>query len=590
MIKLASIDLFPPASWFKEVTAKSFISDALAGLTGSIVALPQGVAFAIIAGLPPIYGLYSAMIIPIVAALFGSSRHLVSGPTTPISIVIFSTVSQFAEPSTMEFVSVALVVTLGVGIIQLVLGLTGMGAMVNFVNKSVIIGFTAGASLLIITSQTGSLLGISVPRGSSFVDTWEIILGNLDLAQPLIFAIGGSALFLAILIKLINKNIPYLLLAMIIVSGLTYYLFSENQEIKLVGELPQGFPPFSVPEVKFSKFMSLVPNMFAIALLGLIEAVALGRSIALKSGQRINANQEFFGQGLSNIVGSFFSCFTGSGSFTRSGINYSAGAVTPLSSIFSALILMFSLSFIAPLAAYLPVPVMSGVIILVAYNLIDFKNIIKLFQTSGRESTVMTITFLSTLFLQLEYAIYLGVLFSLIFYLRQTSMPRFVQLSPDPQGPRHSFLNVYKFKLETCPQLMVFRIEGSLFFGAIEHVADKMEELLNEKEKNLLIVANNINLIDNAGAEFLVNEVKKWHRNGKEIYFCGFKLRSREFLRNGLYVKEIGEDHFFLNKEHAIEEIYKKLDREICSTCQAQIYRECPNYERKFGSTGQWGG
>jgi len=577
--KSNSIDWFPPRHWIGDISVKSVGSDLLAGLTGTVIVLPQGVAFAIIAGMPPIYGLYSAMIIPIVAALFGSSRHLVTGPATPISLVIFSTVSQYAEPSTLEFVSIAITVTLGAGIIQLLLGLAQLGAMVNFVSRSVIIGFTAGAALLIITSQLQHLFGIEIPRGISFLDSWIWLFQKFKSISHISVGIGLFTLILALLFKRIHKLLPYLLLAMIISSLIIYYFFSDDTSIKLVGKLPQGLPTFSIPEISFVQIKMLAPNAFAIALLGLIEAVSIGRSIAVKSGQRINPNQEFIGQGLGNIAGSLFSGFAGSGSFTRSGINYSSGAVTPMAAVFTSILLMLSISYVAPLAAFLPVAVMAGVIMLVAYNLIEFSHIRKLLLTSRRESAVMIITFLATLFLQLEYAIYLGVFFSLVLYLRQTSKPRFVQISPDPNGPRHMFLNIEKYNLETCPQLMIHRIEGSLFFGAVEHATDEMDRLFDRPEKHLLIVANNINLIDNSGSDFLVKQVKKWNEGGKQIYFCGLKLRSREFLRNGGYVKEIGEDRFFGNKEHAIEEIYKKLDQKICEDCPVQIFRECPRYD-----------
>ena len=578
----SSISWFPAREWIKEVNAKTVRADLLAGLTGAIISLPQGVAFAIIAGLPPIYGLYTAMVLPIVSALFGSSRHLNSGPTTPISLIVFSTVSQFADPGMPDFISLAIVVTLVAGVIQLSLGLARLGAIVNFVSHSVIIGFTAGAAALIVTSQLKYLLGMDIPTGSSFFETWGWVFQRIDEINFIVLGIGLCALLLAMLVKKIHPLAPHLLSAMVITSLLTYFFLGNDSGIQLVGKLPKGLPPFNVPDIDFSQLGVLVPNAFAIALLGLIEAVAIGRAIAVKTGQRINSNQEFIGQGMSNIVGSFFSCYAGSGSFTRSGINYSAGAVTPLSAIFAGLFLMLAISFVAPLAAYLPKSVMAGVIILVAYNLIDFKHIRKLLLTSGREASVMIITFLSALFLELEYAIYLGVFFSLVLYLRQTATPRFVQLSPDKNTVKHMFKNVKKYELETCPQLMVYRIEGSLFFGAIEHVTDKLEELFNRPEKNLLIVSNNINLIDNSGAELLVNHVNKWSEHGKQIYFSGLKLRSREVLEQGGYVDEIGAERFYTNKEYAIEYIYKKLDENICQDCTVQLFRECPKYIDQF--------
>lgn len=567
---------FPFLLWVGEVNAKSLKADFLAGLTGAVIVLPQGVAFAMIAGMPPINGLYTAMILPVVAALFGSSRHLISGPTTAISLVVFSTVSQYAAPNTPDFVAIAITVTLVTGVIQLLLGLAKMGAVVNFISHSVVIGFTAGAAILIATSQAGHFLGISVNANNSFWETWAFILQNLDQTNFYTLTIAAVTLIMAILIRRLHALAPHMLIAMVLGSLTSFYLGGDGKGVAAVGELPRGLPPFSLPNLEINMLQALTPNAFAIALLGLIEAVAIARSIATKTGQRINASQEFIGQGLSNIVGSFFSCYSGSGSFTRSGVNHSAGAVTPMSAIFAAVLLMAIILSIGNLAAFLPISAMAGIILLVAYNLIDFRHIKKILKTSRRESLVMFITLGSTLLLELEYAIYLGVFFSLVFYLRKTSTPRLVKLAPDPKDAKRMFKNVNKYHLDTCPQLMVYRIEGSLFFGAIEHVGEKLDILLDRQEKNLLIVGNNINLIDTSGAEFLMENVGKWNEKGKKIYFSGLKQRARGVLKKGGYWNEIGDDRFFVNKEAAIAGIYTQLNQDICKKCPFQIFWECP--------------
>lgn len=566
---------FPFLNWIGELNARTLRSDLLAGFTGAIVVLPQGVAFALIAGLPPIHGLYTAMVLPIVAALFGSSRHLISGPTTAISIVIFSAVSPYAIPGTPDFIQIAIVVTFIAGLIQLALGLARFGALVNFVSHSVVIGFTAGAALLISASQLKHLLGIDILQGASFGQIFWELGSNIGNANIYVLIVGLVTLISALLIKRIHKMLPNMFLAMIIGSVVAYYLGSGNG-IATVGELPQGLPQFSIPNIDMQQMKELFPNAFAIALLGLIEAVAISRSIATKSGQRIDGSQEFIGQGLSNIVGSFFSCYAGSGSFTRTGVNYSSGAVTPMSAIFSAGLLMVIVLFAAPLAAYLPIPAMGGIILLVAYNLIDFHHIKKILKTSKRESAVLLITLLSTLILELEYAIYLGIIFSLVFYLNQTSKPRFVQLAPDDKTKKRMFRNVAKHThVNICPQLMIYRIEGSLFFGAVESAANEMHELFKREETHLLIIANNINLIDTSGAEFLENEVRKWRASGKHIYISGLKFRTREFLQKTGFAEVIGVENFFGNKEKAVEKIYSHLDQEVCKKCEVRIFREC---------------
>ena len=342
-----------------------------------------------------------------------------------------------------------------------------------------------------------------------------------------------------------------------------------------MGELSAHLPPFSTPDFARLELEELVPYAFAIALLGLIEAVAIGKSIASKSGQRIDGNQEFIGQGLSNIVGSFFSSYAGSGSFTRSGVNYSAGAKTPMAAIFAAVMLMLILLLIAPLTAYLPIAAMGGIILLVAYNLIDVKSIKQIFKSSRAEATVFSVTMLSTLFLELEFAIYLGVIMSLIFYLQRTSSPNIVTLAPDKDNEHRAFVNIERKPLPTCPQLNIIRIDGSLFFGAVDKVEDHLIRIYEESESSLLIVGNGIGMVDLAGAELLDRTANKWHAVGRGFYFCSLRKPVREFLKNGDFSNHIRDEDMFETKIAALQSIYTRMDKKICEECTVRIFNEC---------------
>ncbi|MCI5208039.1 MAG: SulP family inorganic anion transporter, partial [Candidatus Electrothrix sp. ATG2] len=413
--------LFPFLRWFKLITKQTVKDDFIAGLTGAVIVLPQGVAFATIAGLPPEYGLYTAMVTPIIAALFGSSLHLISGPTTAISIVVFSSISHYAEAGSPEFISLALTLTFLAGVYQLAFGLARLGSLVNFVSHTVVIGFTAGAAILIATSQMKHITGIPIPKGESFLHTWVDLFVGMDDFNYLLMIIGIVTLVVSFLSKKFFPKAPNLLIGMVVGSLLAVVFnrlqLGEPGSIKLVGEIPAHLPPLSSPDFSAETIKMLAPEAFAVALLGLIEAVSISRAVATKSDQRIDSNQEFIGQGLSNICGSFLSSYAGSGSFTRSGINFEAGAKTPLSAIFAAIALMCIILLIAPLTAYLPIAAMGGVILLVAYNLIDFHHVKKVLTFSKSESAVLLTTFFATLFLELEFAIYLGVLLSLILFL-----------------------------------------------------------------------------------------------------------------------------------------------------------------------------
>lgn len=551
-------------------------ADLIAGLTGAIIVLPQGVAFAMIAGLPPIYGLYTAMITPIVAALFGASWHLVTGPTTPISIVVFAAISQFATEATPDFVSLALTLTFLVGIIQLIFGLVRLGTLVNFVSHTVIVGFTGGAGILIAGKQLKYIFDLDVPSGTPFGEILWIIVTHIGETNWYVFMVAIGTLLSAVLIRKFAPKLPDMLLAMIIGSVIAILLGGEARGITFVEEMPPQLPPFLVPNLEWTTIQQLLPNAFAIALLGLIEAVAIARSIAMSTRQRIDSNQEFIGQGLSNLIGSFFSSYASSGSFSRSGVNHQAGAQTPIASIIAAILLMLIVVFVAPLAAYLPIPAMGGIILLVGYNLVDFKHIKQIIKASRLETVVLGITFFGTLFLDLEFAIYLGIIASLIFYLQRTSKPHIASLAPNPANNSRQFLYVLQQEsLKQCPQLKIIRIDGALYFGAIEHVASFFENLHEGQEKNVLIVASGVSFIDLTGAEWLVEEAKRWRKKGGNLYLTGLKEVAQDVLIRGGFKEKIGQENFFSSKKEAIASIYEQLDKFICAGCQVRIFEEC---------------
>ncbi|MCI5114582.1 MAG: SulP family inorganic anion transporter [Candidatus Electrothrix sp. AW2] len=576
--------LFPFLRWFKLVTKDTIKDDFMAGLTGAVIVLPQGVAFATIAGLPPEYGLYTAMITPIIAALFGSSFHLISGPTTAISIVVFSSISHHAEVGSPEFISQALTLTFLAGIYQFAFGLARLGSLVNFVSHTVVIGFTAGAAILIATSQMKHITGIEIPKGESFLHTWVDLFQGIQDINIFLLAIGILTLIVSLASKKFFPKSPNLLIGMVVgsvfASLLNKFQISEPGAIKLVGEIPAHLPPLSSPDFSPTTLKMLAPEAFAVALLGLIEAVSISRAVATKSNQRINSNQEFIGQGLSNICGSFMSSYAGSGSFTRSGINYEAGAKTPLSAIFAAIALMCIILLIAPLTAYLPIAAMGGVILLVAYNLIDFHHIKKVLTFSKSESAVLLTTFFATLFLELEFAIYLGVLLSLILFLAKTSTPEIHSLSVDnvKKDDIRKFVDIDQKPLPECPQLKILRIDRSIYFGSINHIQNRIAEV-SDKEGiySILIIATGINLIDLAGAEALIAENNRLKKMGGGLYFVNMKASVYEFAVESGFIKSIGGDHFFDSKSNAVAEIYRKMTGEKCSTCQNKIFRECRN-------------
>ncbi len=569
--------LFPFLSWFRLITKDSLKADMIAGFTGAVIVLPQGVAFATIAGLPPQFGLYTAMVTPIVAALFGSSRHLISGPTTAISIVIFSAISNHAEPGTPEFISMALTMTFLAGVYQLAFGLARLGALVNFVSHTVIIGFTAGAAILIVTSQAKSVLGLTIPKGESFLHTWFGIGQHLGSTNVYALIIAAITLVSVLGIKRYYPKIPNLLMGLVIGSLVALMFSDPSYNIALVPEIPGRLPELSWPMLSFDTLKTLAPEAFAVALLGLIEAVSISRAIASKSNQQIDSSQEFIGQGLSNMVGSFFSSYAGSGSFTRSGINYEAGAKTPMSAIFAAVFLMLIVLLIAPLTAYLPNAAMGGVILVVAYNLIDFHHIKMIFRNSKSETAILLTTFFATLLLELEFAIYLGVLLSLIIFLSRTSTPEIATLAFDnSENDKRRLINVTKKPTLQCPQVKIIRIDMSIYFGSLTHIQARLHRIVdNENIKHILIVGTGINFIDISGAQMLVIEARRLQKLGGGLYFTGLKSKVYEHVSKTCLIQKIGNKYFSDKKSDAICSIYKSLNRDICEKCEAHVFNEC---------------
>ena len=576
MIQLVKI--FPFILWFRLTTIETIKADFFAGLTGAIIVLPQSVAFATIAGMPPEYGLYAAMVVPIIAALFGSSFHLISGPTTAISIVVFAAVSKYATPGSEEFVALALTLTFLAGVYQLVFGLAKFGLLVNFVSHNVVIGFTAGAAILIASSQIPYILGIHIPRGEGFINTWIDLYSGVGEFNIYLLIVGLGTLVSAIIIKLIRPKFPYLLIGMFVGGFLAFYLSSFTDSIETVGVMPAYFPPLSSPNFSLSSLKSLAPEAFAIALLGLIEASSIGRSIATKSNQRINPSQEFIGQGASNIVGSFFSGYASSGSFTRTGVNFESGARTPLSAILAALFLMVIVLLVGPLISYLPYAAMAGIILIVAYNLIDFQSIKKTFTYSKSESVIFTATFLSTLLFELEFAIYLGVLLSLMLFIAKTSAPEVHTLafgSPPGEDIR-KLQSIRKTPLVQCPQLKIIRIDMSIYFGSINHIQKQISRIVdNQRIYHILIVASGVNFIDLAGIEGLLIEHRRLKALNGDLYLVDVKSSTYEFMEKVNFVNEIGRENFFESKEEAIHIVFDRLDRSKCEKCQALVFKEC---------------
>ncbi len=583
--------LLPFLRWWPLVDKTSLKADGVAGLTGAIIVLPQAVAFATIAGLPPQYGLYAAMVPAIIAALFGSSWHLVSGPTTAISIVVFAAASPLAEPGTPQFIGLVLTLTFLTGVFQLAMGLARLGALVNFISHTVIIGFTAGAAILIASSQIKNFFGLDIPRGAHFHQVMIHFFGHLFDIRPNVMAVALVTLVSGILAKKYLSKLPYMIVAMVVGSLVAYMLNHQyGAHISTVGPLPASLPALSLPDFSANALKHSVFSAMIITILALTEAVAIARSVAIKSGQAIDSNQEFVGQGLSNIFGSFFSSYAASGSFNRSGVNYAAGARSPLASVFSAIFLAVIVLVVAPLAAYLPIPAMAGILFLVAWGLIDFHHIAEVLQRHRKESVVLAVTFIGTL-VDLEKGIFFGIIVSLIFYLYRTSRPsirHMVPIAVEKFNPNRKFIDADQAN-PGCPQMEMLRMEGSIFFGAVDHVQQTLKAIdeRDPRKKHLMLFSRAVNFIDLAGAEMLAGEAKRRQKLGGGLYLVGVQPGFATMLAAGGQGDHVGQENIFAGKGIAISTVYPRLDSEVCRKCSARIFQECdvklPNGEARLG-------
>jgi len=592
--------------WVREVSPASVRADAMAGLLGAVLVLPQGIAFATLAGLPPAYGLYTAVIPCIIAALFGSSRHVMSGPTNANSLALFAMLSPLAVAFSPLYIQLALAVTVMVGVMQWLIGALRLGVLANFISPAVLFGFTSGAALLIAVHALPDLLGLAAAPEHSAAAVLGHALTNLTSAQPLALGVAAVTLAVALLLRRLRRNWPYMLIGLAVATALAWvwngWLYPGAQpsaSLRTVGQIPVPWPRFELPRISWAQAADLVGLAFALTIVALGQAISIAKTVALRSGQRIDANREFRGQGLSNIVGGFFSSYVSCGSMNRSMPNLEAGARTPLASVFSALLLLALVALSAPLLAQIPMAALAALLVLVAFALLDAARWRQLFTLSRSDFSVALATMAATVTIRLEIAILLGMILSLMSFLYRTSKPAMRTMGFDSRGLDRQFVvidNSPDAGLETkkssgpdgpdegprqalpeCPQLKLLRMEGEVYFGATQHVADILHALRTQPQpqKHLLVMGKSMNFIDLAGAELWEAELAARRAMGGDLYFHRPRPEVIRMWRKTGFTSVLGPEHQFPDKFTAIATIFNTLDPEICRHCTARIFWEC---------------
>lgn len=560
--------------------------DLMAGLTVAVILLPQAIAFALVAELPPQMGIYAAIVGALVGALWGSSHQLHTGPANAISLLVFASLSTVVQPGTDQFIIAAGLMAVMVGILQLVLGLARLGILVNFVSHSVIVGFATGAGILIVIKQIKPLLGLSFDA-SNILGTLHGIVTNLDTAHIATAVVGVSTMVVMIVTRKINPKLPTALISMIASSIMVAALSLQENGVAVIGELTASLPPLAdLPVFNLELLGSLSAGALAVAAIGLVETAAIARSVATQTGQRLDSNQEFVGQGLANISMGFLSGFAGAGSFSRTAVNFDNNAKTGMAAVFSAILVLIALFTIGPLGAYLPVSALAGVLIITAFGMIDKEEIRRILQSTPGEASILLLTFFGTLFLHIEFAVLLGIILSFVMYILRTSAPRVHEVKPD-NNYKH-FL--YQPNKPSCPQLGIIEILGDLYFGAVhfveEYILDHMEK--NPEQRYLLIRMHNVNNCDFSGIHMLESVVKAYRDRGGDVYLVRPQYHVKKIFERTDFIEELlGEDHL-LDKDTAIQEIFNHiLDPAICIyECPVRVFKECANLPKRVDLTG----
>lgn len=544
--------------WVHELDAPTLRADALAGLLGAVLALPQALAFAALAGLPPAWGLYTAIVPCIVAALAGSSRHVLSGPTNAVSLALAAMLAPLAAAGSPEYLRLALVVTLAVGLIQAAVAMLRLGLLANFISPSVMLGFTTGAAVLIAWHAGRQLLH----------DRHEA-------------AVGLGALLLVWALRRLWPRGPGMLVAMVVASVAGWALMRfAGQPLGFVGALPQPWPSWQPPPVQWADVPRLAGIALALTIVSLGQSIAIAKMLAARAGQQLDVNRECLGQGLANIAGSFFSCFTASGSLNRSLPNLDAGARTPMAGVFAGVFALALAVAAAPLIAWVPMAAVSGLLLWVAWSLVDFTQWKRVAALDRGEAAIAAATGLAMLVLPLEDAVLGGVGLSLVSYLYRTSRPAlrtmgFVRGSCGEAARPMVVMDGTGHP--ECPQLKLLRMEGAIFFGAVAHVSDHLHALRQPPDapRHLLVMGKSMNFIDYAGAALWEEEHLRRKAMGGDLYFHRPRPQVMDTWRARGFLDRLGAGHVFTDKRSAIAAIVPRLDDAVCARCTARVFEEC---------------
>ncbi len=521
----------PCCSWLKSYKKTFLKYDILAGIIVAVMLIPQSMAYAMIAGLPPVVGIYASTIPLLLYALFGSSRHLVVGPVAIVSLLVMAACSEHAEPGTHEYIQIVALLTLLVGIFQVVLRFLRAGFLVNFVSSAVMSGFISAAAIIIMLTQVGHLLGLELAGGHSTITLigevfWEIGETHLPTA-----AVGVGSAGILYIAKKKWPHAPLALIVVILATLLVYVLRLDELGVSTVGEVPGGLPGFSVPVLDISMAVQLFPAAMVILFVGCMESIGIAQWTAIREKERIDPNRELAGLGAANIFAGLFSGYVVAGGFSRTVVNYKSGAKTPLASVVTAVLILGVLLFFTPLFYYLPGAVMAAVIIVSISGLIDYKYAFRLFRIKKADGWTLLVTFFVTLLVGIEQGILTGIIFSLTLYVVRSSRPRTVVLGYVERENAYHDIRVYP-KAQIDPHIIIIRVDAGLYFANARFVQERAGEELAQRPdaKWVILDMSGVNDIDAVALSTLGSIKEDFAHHDVTLVFAGMKAQVREVI------------------------------------------------------------
>ena len=567
--------LFPILQWLPNYKKKMLWGDAVSGITAGILAIAQGMAYAMIAGLPPVFGLYAALTPQIIYVLMGTSRQLSIGPVAMDSLIVAAGIGTLNIIGVEQYIAAAVFLALFVGVIQVLLGTLKLGFLVNFLSKPVLSGFTSAAAIIIGLSQLKHLFRVDMAQTNKIHILLQEVVSNISETHFLSFGLGVAGMILIKLFQKINKKIPAILVVVSLGTLVLYLTQGQLNGIRIVGTIPVGLPNLSVPSFDKNQFVDLIPIAITLAVVGFTEAISIAKSIEEHHTEyEVDPNQELIAIGSGNIIGSFAQSYPSTASFSRSAIQDQGGAQSGIASLFSAGLVLLTLLFLTPLFYYLPIPILAAIIMVSIFGLVDLKYPRQLWKKNKEECFAFLITFVMTMSVGIPQGILFGVLLSLLTMIYRTSRPHIAILGRIKNTEYYKNINRFQKDIEVDNRILIIRFDAQLFFGNQDYFKKELQKqvvLKGEKLELIIINAEVINYIDSSALNMLEKVCGDLKKTGLNIMIVGAIGPIRDIIFDHALIRIIGSRNLFITTSEAVNAF---LDGTVVSEIQKKITRQ----------------